>query len=101
MDPKVEREIVAKILSESLRDAGVIASSAITLAVERSHDLSMNPVVALVVLRMLCEKNIVKLNEEMAKTSGIPLEIHKFATEEITEIAEKFLSNKVREVTIG
>ena len=56
---------VSKLVRESMMDAGVIASSAIRLTANRSHELGMNPIITLMLLRELCTANIESKFEEL------------------------------------
>ncbi len=51
-----EKEMFERMAHELLDDSTAIANSAITLAMERCSDLSMNPIICLLLLSMIAQK---------------------------------------------
>ncbi len=58
MVDKKSMGIMTSMIAQDLGHCGAIASSAITLAAERSYDIDVPMVATLIMLKVLCEKNI-------------------------------------------
>jgi hypothetical protein len=76
-----EKEVFMTIVGPLLTDSTAIANSALTLAIERCTDLEMNPIVCLIMLKMLADKNAKALSADLpphlhtiAKHAGIDLD---------------------------
>jgi len=52
-----ETQFFQLLVEPMLKDSTAIANSALTLAIERATDLEMNPIVTLIMLKMLADKN--------------------------------------------
>ena len=52
------KDIVSSMIVKDLGHCGAIASSAITLAAERSVDIEVPVIATFIMLKVLCEKNI-------------------------------------------
>ncbi len=64
-------------MDEHINDSGQIASSAIAMAVERSRDLKMHPIMTLIMVKGLAEVNIELLFSEIVEDMDfIPREHH-------------------------
>jgi len=74
-------EFMANMAHECMRDANAIASSAISLAADRSSDLGMRPVVTFFVLKYLLQLNIDLQSEDLwealhADHKDVPKSVH-------------------------
>ena len=91
-----------KIMDESMNDSGQIASSAISMAVDRSHDLKINPLITIIMLKYLVELNINLLFEEIVeKLDFIPRESHEKQLKKLEELIGEICRDKTHKVTIG
>lgn len=94
-------EVMLKDMDEKLNDSGRIASSAIALAVNRAHDLKINPIMTMVMLKYLVELNIELLLEETIKDkSHFSREFHERQLKTLKEMIEKACKNKTHTMTL-
>jgi len=89
-------------MNESINDGGQIASSAIAMAVERSHDLRMNPLITVIMLKYLAEVNVQLLFEQSVEDLDfIPREMHEKQLENLEKMIKAICQDKTHRVTIG
>ncbi len=89
-------------IDEHINDSGQIASSAITMAVDRSRDLKMNPIMTLIMVKGLAEVNISLLFEDtVKKLDFIPRKHHEEQLKNLEELIGEICRNKTHKVTIG
>ncbi len=90
------------VMDESINDGGQIASSAIAMAVERSHDLRMNPLITVIMLKYLAEINVKLLFEQSVKDMKfIPREMHEKQLRNLERLIKGICEGRTKQVTIG
>ena len=95
------KELMAA-MDESINDSGQIASSAISLAVERSHDLKINPLITIIMLKYLADLNINLMFEEtVKKLDSMPRKFHEEQLKVVTKLIKGVCEGKTHKVTIG
>ena len=89
-------------MDESMNDSGQIASSAISMAVNRSRDLKMHPIMTLIMVKGLAEVNIELMFEQTVKNMAfIPREFHEKQLKNLEELIGEICRDKTHKVTIG
>lgn len=90
------------VMNESINDGGQIASSAIAMAVERSHDLKMNPLITVIMLKYLAEVNVQLLFEQSVEDMKfLPREMHEEQLKSLEKMIKAICQDKTHRVTIG
>lgn len=103
MDEGIEKltKTLMGVMDEHINDSGVIASSAISMAIERSRDLEMHPIMTLIMLKGLAEVNIELLFEQTVKNIDfIPREFHEEQLKTLEKLIAKICRDKTHKVTI-
>lgn len=89
-------------MDEHINDSGQIASSAISMSVNRSRDLKMNPIMTLLMVKGLAEVNIELLFSEIVEDMDfIPREYHEKQLENLEILIKGICKDKTHKITIG
>ena len=92
------KDIMGRMIAQDLGHCGAIASSAITLAAERSVDIEVPVVATFIMLKVLCEKNIqaqldMPPSEDTARITKILGKSHKQIQQEGIEALEAVIND--------
>ena len=104
MGPSVEEiEELAKTMTEQINDSATIATSALSLAANRSIELDMNPITTMFVLKYLVQANIDAMElqtfEEMPSGKYTRAE-HLVHMNDLEQMVVRFVQKKTKKVVI-